>query len=64
MPMQGFAAWALAGLISATTPAAWPAAAAGEDDPPTLTAEQIVEKNVAARGGLDAWRARRAAGAS
>jgi hypothetical protein len=56
MPMQGFAAWALAGLIAATTPAAWLVAAAGEDDPPTLTAEQIVEKNVAARGGLDAWR--------
>ncbi len=30
---------------------------AGEPDiAPGLTAAQIVEKNVAARGGLDAWR--------
>jgi hypothetical protein len=42
-------AWALAGLISA--------AAAGEAGPGlALTADQIVEKNVAARGGLEAWR--------
>ena len=50
MPLQGFAAWALAGLISATAPAARPDAAGDQDDTPrTLTAEQIVEKNVAAR---------------
>jgi outer membrane lipoprotein-sorting protein len=50
MSMRGLGAWALAGLVSA-------AAAAGEaDSAPTLTADQIVEKNVAARGGLEAWR--------
>jgi outer membrane lipoprotein-sorting protein len=43
-------AWALVGLISA-------AAAAGEPDTaPKLTVDQVVEKNAAARGGLDAWR--------
>jgi hypothetical protein len=33
-----------------------PAAASGTDSPPGLTASQIVEKNIAARGGLEAWR--------
>jgi hypothetical protein len=43
-------ALALAGLIST-------AAAAGQADTfPPLTVDQIVEKNVAARGGLEAWR--------
>ena len=34
--------------------------ALGADAPPSaarLTAEQVVEKNIAARGGLQAWRA-------
>jgi hypothetical protein len=43
-------AWAFAGLVSA-------AAAAGDADVAlNLTVDQIVEKNAAARGGLDAWR--------
>src|SRR5258708_28325803 len=43
----------LLGLIaSVCVPAALWAAA-----PPSLTAQQIVEKHVAARGGLQAWRA-------
>jgi outer membrane lipoprotein-sorting protein len=50
MSMRALGGWALAGLISV-------AAAAGQPDTvPTLTADQIVEKNVAARGGLEAWR--------
>jgi outer membrane lipoprotein-sorting protein len=49
MSTRALGAWALAGLLSA--------AAAGEADAaPALTADQIVEKNVAARGGLEAWR--------
>ena len=32
-------------------------AAGGKTAPPNLTAQQIVEKHVAARGGLQAWRA-------
>jgi len=48
MSMRGLAACcALAGLI---------AAASGADPAPGLTAAQIVEKNAAARGGLEAWR--------
>jgi hypothetical protein len=45
------------GLIaSVCVPAAlW--AADGKAAPPSLTAQQIVEKHVAARGGLQAWRA-------
>src|SRR6202158_1948518 len=47
----------LLGLIaSVCVPAAlW--AADGKAVPPSLTAQQIVEKHVAARGGLQAWRA-------
>jgi len=47
----------LLGLIaSVCVPAAlW--AADGKAPPPSLTAQQIVEKHVAARGGLQAWRA-------
>jgi hypothetical protein len=47
MSMRGLGAWALAGLICA---------AAAADTARALTADQIVEKNVAARGGLEAWR--------
>ena len=43
--MAALAAWCAAGAVAANSPPA-----AGE-----LTAEQIVEKNVAARGGLEAW---------
>jgi len=35
---------------------ALPALAGAPESPPALSAAQIVEKNVAARGGLDAWR--------
>src|ERR1700676_1944832 len=47
----------LLGLITGVClPAAlW--AADGKAAPPSLTAQQIVEKHVAARGGLQAWRA-------
>jgi hypothetical protein len=48
--MQRFAAWALAACAGATALAAEPATA------PALTAEQIVERNAAARGGVEAWR--------
>ena len=48
--MKGIAMWALAGSIATL-------AVAGEPVPaPGLTAAQIVEKNVTARGGLEAWR--------
>ena len=51
MSMRGLAACcALAGLITAA------AAASGADPAPGLTAALIVEKNAAARGGLEAWR--------
>lgn len=50
MSLRGLGAWALAGLTSAAV------AAAGADAVATLTADRIVEKNVAARGGLEAWR--------
>ena len=50
MSMRGLGAFALAGLISAA------AAAPEADTRPELTAAQIVEKNAAARGGLEAWR--------
>jgi hypothetical protein len=46
----GLGACALAALITAA------AAAGGAETGPNLTAAQIVEKNVAARGGLEAWR--------
>jgi len=50
MSMRALAAWALAALTSV-------AAAAGDGETAqTLTADQIVERNVAARGGLEAWR--------
>lgn len=44
------AAWVLAGLVSMLAMAAECFAA------PELTVDQIVEKNLAARGGLEAWR--------
>ncbi|MEO8418546.1 MAG: hypothetical protein ABI475_07480 [Methylophilaceae bacterium] len=48
--MRRIVAWAIAGCIST-----W----AGADETialPALTADQIIENNVAARGGLEAWR--------
>lgn len=48
--MKRIAVWTLAGLISTV------AVADDHVAVPELTAAQIVEKNVAARGGLDAWR--------
>lgn len=48
--MRTFPAWALVACISTLACAGAPAAVAD------LTAAQIVEKNVAARGGLEAWR--------
>jgi len=42
--------WLLAGFVCCQAVAGTP------DAVPELTAEQIVEKNVAARGGLEAWR--------
>jgi outer membrane lipoprotein-sorting protein len=41
------------GLVAVTASAAVPVSAPSA---PALTADQIVERNVAARGGLDAWR--------
>jgi outer membrane lipoprotein-sorting protein len=48
--MKRIALWMLAVFVSALAFAGEPAAGLG------LTAAQIVEKNVAARGGLEAWR--------
>ena len=48
--MKRIAIWALAGCISTAAVADELVTAAG------LTAAQIVEKNIAARGGLEAWR--------
>src|SRR3979490_1819245 len=48
--MRWFAVALLAGGIAVGAMGAQPAPA------PELTAEQIVEKNVAARGGLEGWR--------
>ena len=48
--MRWIATWTLAALVSAAAVANEPATM------PELTAAQIVEKNVAARGGLDAWK--------
>ena len=48
--MQRVAVWALSSFISALAVAGEPVTA------PELTAAQIVEKNVSARGGLEAWR--------
>ena len=50
MSMRRFAAWALAASAAAAAFAAEPATAQ------TLTAAQVVERNAAARGGLEAWR--------
>lgn len=50
MSMRRFAAWALAASAAAAASAAEPATSR------TLTAAQVVERNVAARGGLEAWR--------
>lgn len=49
MSTRRFAAWALAASATAAACAASPTAQ-------TLTAAQIVERNAAARGGLEAWR--------
>lgn len=48
--MKQIAVWVLAGCLSTA------AIAAEADTAPTLTAPQIIEKNAAARGGLEAWR--------
>jgi len=50
MSMRRFAAWTLAASAAAAAFAAEPATAQ------TLTAAQVVERNAAARGGLEAWR--------
>lgn len=50
MSMRRIAAWALAASAAAAAFAAEPATAQ------TLTAAQVVERNAAARGGLEAWR--------
>lgn len=49
--MKRAAVWALSGCVAVLAVAGEPATGA-----PELTAAQIVEKNVAARGGLKAWR--------
>jgi outer membrane lipoprotein-sorting protein len=54
MTMRGIAGVALTALWIAA--AAAPAPQAPPPAKPTLNATQIIEKNVAARGGLDAWR--------
>lgn len=43
--------------VDAAAPAARPPATASEPQVPRLTAAQIVERHVAARGGLQAWKA-------
>ena len=48
--MRRFAAWALTACAAAAAFADEPATA------PTLTAAQVVERNAAARGGVEAWR--------
>ncbi len=48
--MRWLAVWGFLACISSLAAAAEPAAEQG------LSADQIVEKNIAARGGLDAWR--------
>ena len=48
--MKRIAGWALAACLSTLASAAEPVAA------PELSSAQIVEKNAAARGGLEAWR--------
>jgi hypothetical protein len=50
MSTRRFAAWALAASAAAAAFAAEPATAQ------TLTAAQVVERNAAARGGMEAWR--------
>jgi len=50
MSMRSFASWALAASAAAAAFAAEPATAQ------TLTAAQVLERNAAARGGLEAWR--------
>jgi len=49
--MRGIGARALAGLVCAMA-----AGCAAQTAPSALTAEQIVDRNAAARGGLQAWR--------
>ncbi len=56
--MRWIAVVALTGFISAGAAAATSEPAPAKPDPAAgLTAAQIVEKNVVARGGLEAWRA-------
>lgn len=50
IPRRAVTAWLTAAVLGANAPTLHAAR------PPQLTAEQVVEKNVAARGGLDAWR--------
>jgi hypothetical protein len=49
--VRWFAAAALAGIVTAVAAAVGPPPAA----PPALTAAEIIEKNIAARGGLEGW---------
>jgi outer membrane lipoprotein-sorting protein len=62
LPSNRIAVWAFAACASVCTLACSSAAAqaqepaAGQSSEPGLSAAQIVEKNVAARGGKDAWR--------
>lgn len=62
LPSNRIAVWAFAACAAVCTSACPLAAAqaqepaAGQSSEPGLSAAQIVEKNVAARGGADAWR--------
>jgi hypothetical protein len=55
-PRRELPAWCAAAVLAAAFAGDGFALAKERTPAPQLTAEQIVEKNVAARGGLDAWR--------